>query len=151
MWEDADQLQFPCQTDYLVLRDPLSDWRAEIYYHQDKADSDFWTWNPSDTQNDYDFRPFWNTDDSNSMNTISFGVNYPYTVNGGDFWFDETQFNPSFGANFLDVSRSQSHDLNSYLSFKDKDNMNSVLVKSKVMADVQRAQLDMFSHQFENI
>ena len=101
---------------------PMAPITTSGYYNQYKVDDDFWTWNPVKTPSVDRFRPFWGTTDSNNMNTISFGVTYPYDVSNGDVWFDETQFNPSLGENFLDVSRSKSHDLNTYWSFKDDDN-----------------------------
>ncbi|KKN31217.1 hypothetical protein LCGC14_0826180, partial [marine sediment metagenome] len=91
------------------------------FYNQLTIDYDFWTWNPSNTITPGEFRPFWGTTDLNNMNTLSFGINYPYIVNGGNIEF-VTQFNPELGANFLDTNGVQNHDLNSYWSFKDRDN-----------------------------
>ncbi|KKM83833.1 hypothetical protein LCGC14_1305330, partial [marine sediment metagenome] len=91
------------------------------YYNPLTLDYDFWaSWdNPPGTPQDEGFRPYWGTIDSNNINTISFGINYPYEVTDGNVWFDETQFNASLGASFLDVTGSENHDLNSFWSFND--------------------------------
>ncbi|KKN12424.1 hypothetical protein LCGC14_1016600, partial [marine sediment metagenome] len=92
------------------------------FYNQFTNDYDFWTWNPSGTIAPDKFRPFWGTTSISNMNTVSFGVNYPYDVTAGEIWFDDNQFDPSQGANFLDTVRSRTHDLYSYWSFKDDNN-----------------------------
>ncbi|KKN53508.1 hypothetical protein LCGC14_0601690, partial [marine sediment metagenome] len=89
-------------------------------YNQNYLDYDFWTW-PSTTPANDRFRPSWGTTNTGNMNTLSYGINYPYSVDSGNLEFDTAQFDPAQGVNFLDIYRNQPHEINTYWSFTDLD------------------------------
>ncbi|KKN47283.1 hypothetical protein LCGC14_0664460, partial [marine sediment metagenome] len=92
-----------------------------VNYDTRTLDYDFWSsWDDlSVTPSSNGFRPSWGTVDSNNINTISYGVNYPYITIGSNMWFYTPGFDPSLGASFFVADGSENHDLNTYWSFVD--------------------------------
>ncbi|KKN44461.1 hypothetical protein LCGC14_0692870, partial [marine sediment metagenome] len=99
---------------------PIAPITTSGFYNSFTLDYEFWAnWDSLSDATSTEFRPSWGTTDSNNYNTISFGINYPYEVIDGNVLFDP-QFDPTLGANFLDTSGSENHDLNTYWSFNDE-------------------------------